>query len=147
MLTPDGPKVLEYNVRFGDPEAEVVLPRLTSDLAELLAGAAAGQLRTEQFSSEAAVTVVAAAKDYPASPATGDAIEGLEEARAVDGVTVFCGGGRRPWAPGHRGWASVDDHRHGPEHRRRPWKRLPGAGPDHLAGHARPPRYSRAGRS
>ena len=93
MLTPEGPKVLEYNVRFGDPEAEVVLPRLTSDLAGLLAEAAAGELRTDPvFSDDAAVTVVAAAKDYPSAPATGDAIEGLDDARALDGVTVFCAG-------------------------------------------------------
>ena len=93
MLTPEGPKVLEYNVRFGDPEAQVVLPRLTSDLPGLLAEAASGNLRTEPaFSDDAAVTVVAAAKDYPSSPATGDAIEGLDEARAVEGVTVFFAG-------------------------------------------------------
>ncbi len=93
MLTPDGPKVIEYNVRFGDPEAQVVLPRITSDLAELLAGAAAGMLAgPPSVSPDAAVTVVCAAEGYPASPRTGDVIEGLEAARGVPGVTVYCAG-------------------------------------------------------
>jgi phosphoribosylamine---glycine ligase len=93
MLTPDGPKVLEYNVRFGDPEAEVVLPRLSSDLAQLLAEAAAGDLRSEpRFVDDACVTVVLASEGYPASPRTGDVIEGIDEASALPGVTVFCAG-------------------------------------------------------
>jgi phosphoribosylamine--glycine ligase len=93
MLTPDGPKVLEYNVRFGDPEAEVVLPRLSSDLAELLAEAAAGDVKTEPtFRDDACVTVVLASEGYPASPRTGDVIEGIEDASALPGVFVFCAG-------------------------------------------------------
>lgn len=93
MLTPDGPRMLEYNVRFGDPECQVVVPRLTSDLAELLAQAAAGRIVDEPtFSDDAMVTVVAAAEGYPTAPRTGDAIEGIDAARQVDGVTVFCAG-------------------------------------------------------
>ncbi len=93
MLTPDGPKVLEYNVRFGDPEAQVVLPRLTSDLADLLAEAAEGSLTgTPTFTSDAAVTVVCASEGYPVSPRTGDSIDGLADAQALDGVTVFFAG-------------------------------------------------------
>jgi len=93
MLTPDGPKVLEYNVRFGDPETQVVLPRLTSDLVELLGAAADGALGADPtFDDGAAVTVVCASEGYPASPRTGDPIEGLDAAAAVDGVTVFCAG-------------------------------------------------------
>jgi phosphoribosylamine--glycine ligase len=93
MLTPTGPKVLEYNVRFGDPEAQVVLPRLHSDLAELLAEAASGSLRsTPRFSPGAAVTVVCASEGYPASPRTGDVIHGLDDAAALDGVSVYCAG-------------------------------------------------------
>ena len=93
MLTPDGPKVLEYNVRFGDPEAQVVLPRATSDVGELLARAAAGELRdAPRFDDGAAVTVVCASEGYPAAPRTGDVIEGLEAARTTEGVTVFCAG-------------------------------------------------------
>jgi phosphoribosylamine--glycine ligase len=93
MLTPDGPKVIEYNVRFGDPEAQVVLPRLTSDLAGLLADAAAGDLTSvPTFSDDAAVTVVLASEGYPESPRSGDVITGLDEANDLDGVTVFAAG-------------------------------------------------------
>jgi phosphoribosylamine--glycine ligase len=90
MLTPDGPRMLEYNVRFGDPEAQVVLPRFTSDLAELLLAAAAGDpLPPPTFADEAAVTVVLAAEGYPGNVRTGDPIVGIEAAEAVPGVTVF----------------------------------------------------------
>jgi phosphoribosylamine--glycine ligase len=93
MLTPDGPRMLEYNVRFGDPETQVVVPRLTSDLATLLAEAAAGELASvPTFTADAAVTVVCAAPGYPAAPRTGDPIDGLAQAEAVDGVTVFAAG-------------------------------------------------------
>jgi phosphoribosylamine--glycine ligase len=93
MLTADGPKVIEYNVRFGDPEAQALLPRFTSDPAELLREAAEGKLRSEPtFTSDAAVTVALCSEGYPASPRTGDPIEGMAEAAAVPGVTVFCAG-------------------------------------------------------
>ncbi len=93
MLTADGPKVLEYNVRFGDPETQVVMPLMTGDVAALLAEAATGSLQTQpSFSASAAVTVVCAAQGYPVAPTHGDVIEGLDDARAVPGVTVFCAG-------------------------------------------------------
>ncbi|MEA2827795.1 MAG: phosphoribosylamine---glycine ligase [Actinomycetota bacterium] len=93
MLTADGFKVLEYNVRFGDPEAQVVLPRLDCDLAQLLAEAAAGRLESEpSFVDDAAVTVVLAAEGYPTSPRTGDPIAGLDVASAMPGVEIFCAG-------------------------------------------------------
>jgi phosphoribosylamine--glycine ligase len=93
MFTPDGPRVLEYNVRFGDPETQVVLPRLTSDLGELLAAAAAGRLGPEPtFDDWAAVAVVCASEGYPTSPRTGDRISGLDAAAQVAGVTVFAAG-------------------------------------------------------
>ena len=95
MMTPEGPKLLEYNVRFGDPDSQVVLLRMTSDLAELLAAAAAGDLRTAPeptFADETAVLVVAASEGYPASPRTGDVIHGITEASAVAGATVLCAG-------------------------------------------------------
>jgi phosphoribosylamine--glycine ligase len=93
MLTPDGPKILEYNVRFGDPECQVVVPRLASDLATHLAEAAAGKLATPlRWRDEAAVTVVLASEGYPASPRTGDVIEGLDAAGKVEGVMVFHAG-------------------------------------------------------
>jgi phosphoribosylamine--glycine ligase len=93
MLTADGPKVIEYNVRFGDPEAQVVLPRLTSDLAGLLLQAASGEpMDPPTFDDGAAVTVVLASEGYPESPRTGDVITGLDEAEALDGVSVFAAG-------------------------------------------------------
>jgi phosphoribosylamine--glycine ligase len=99
MMTPDGPKILEYNVRFGDPECQVVVPRLASDLATHLAEAAAGNLVTPlRWRDEAAVTVVLASENYPATPRTGDVIEGLDAAGEVEGVTVF-----------HAGTAAVDE--------------------------------------
>jgi phosphoribosylamine---glycine ligase len=94
MLTPDGPRLLEYNVRFGDPEAQVVLPRLTSDLAELLAAAAAGDLRRSPgpaFGHDACVTVVLASEGYPGETHRGDVIEGIDTA-AAQGATVFAAG-------------------------------------------------------
>ena len=95
MLTPDGPKVIEYNVRFGDPETQVVVPRLASSLTDLLAEAADGSIRhAPSFVDDAAVTVVCASEHYPASPRTGDRIDGLDAASAIEGVTVFCAGVR-----------------------------------------------------
>ena len=92
MLTADGPKLVEYNVRFGDPEAQVVLPRMATDLAGLLAEAAAGSLTSEPaFVDDAAVTVVLATEGYPTSPRTGDVITGLSDAEAA-GALVFCAG-------------------------------------------------------
>jgi len=93
MLTPDGPKLVEYNVRFGDPEAQVVLPRLTSDLADLLAAAAAGAVGSTAavtFTDDAAVCVVAASPGYPDDPQTGLPIDGLDA--VLDGAVVFCAG-------------------------------------------------------
>lgn len=93
MLTPQGPKMLEYNVRFGDPESQVVLPLLQSSLVDLLVAAAGGALGADPtFRPEAAVTVVCASEGYPTSPRLGDVIEGLDAARAVPGVSVFCAG-------------------------------------------------------
>ncbi|MGH3017287.1 MAG: phosphoribosylamine--glycine ligase [Gaiellaceae bacterium] len=90
MLTADGPRVLEFNCRFGDPEAQAVLPLITSDLLPVLAEAAAGDLGSSpiELSDDTAVTVVIAAKDYPASGDTGSPITGIEEATKV-GALVF----------------------------------------------------------
>jgi phosphoribosylamine--glycine ligase len=95
MLTADGPKVIEYNVRFGDPEGQVVLPRVTSDVAELLLAAATGDKLEVTNTSDAAVTVVLAADGYPTTPRTGDPITGLEVASAVNAVTIFHAGTTR----------------------------------------------------
>jgi len=100
MLTPEGPKVLEYNCRFGDPETEVVIPRLAGDLADLLEATAADRLGDEKVAllDDAAVTVVLASGGYPASSTSGVAIEGLDHAEKVPGATVF-----------HAGTAQRDD--------------------------------------
>ena len=96
MLTPDGPKVIEYNVRFGDPECEVVVPRLASDLAVHCSEAATGRLETPvEFRDEACVTVVLASPGYPAEPRTGDVIDGLDAASALEKVKVFHAGTRQ----------------------------------------------------
>ncbi len=98
MLTAEGPKLIEYNIRFGDPDSQVVLLRMTSDLAALLAAAADGDLSSAPaptFSDDTAVLVVMASEGYPAAPRTGDVIDGIDAARAVEGVTLFGAGVRR----------------------------------------------------
>jgi phosphoribosylamine--glycine ligase len=97
MLTAEGPKVVEFNVRFGDPEAQVVLPRLDEDLSELLAAAAAGSLpaRRAQFSADPHVGVVLASGGYPDDYPTGVTIDGLDEASMVPGALVFHAGTAR----------------------------------------------------
>jgi phosphoribosylamine--glycine ligase len=102
MLGPDGAKVLEYNVRFGDPETQVVLPLLVSDAAELFMATATGRLGdipAPVFSDGSAVCVVLAAPGYPDRPQTGDPIEGLDpsgqSSAGVAGAIVFHAGTRR----------------------------------------------------
>jgi phosphoribosylamine--glycine ligase len=94
MLTDDGPKVLEYNARFGDPETQVLLPRLDADLAELCRACAEGSLSPSPpaLGSQACVTVAVASGGYPGSYQTGHEISGLEDAAAVDGALVFHAG-------------------------------------------------------
>ncbi|MFL3020060.1 MAG: phosphoribosylamine--glycine ligase [Acidimicrobiales bacterium] len=93
MMTKDGPKLLEYNVRFGDPEAQVILPRFEGNLSETLLEVAKGNLTTQPtVSADAMVTVVLASEGYPTSPRTGDVIHGMDDAKTIEGVTVFCAG-------------------------------------------------------
>jgi len=94
MMTADGPQVIEFNVRLGDPEAQVVLPMIDGELAPLLAAAAAGDLgrATCRTRPEPHVGVVLASGGYPGPYETGKIIAGLEAAEAVDGVTVFHAG-------------------------------------------------------
>ena len=93
MLTESGPKVLEFNCRFGDPETQSILPRLEGDLLGALAAAAGGELAGVELaaSEDAAVTVVIAAGDYPERGDTGSEIAGIEDAEA-DGALVFHAG-------------------------------------------------------
>src|SRR5215208_4194159 len=93
MLTPAGPRLVEYNVRFGDPEAQVMLPLLDADLAALALAATQGALDSSLFATKAgaACTVVAAAAGYPASPTLGDAVT-LPTERQLAGAIVFPAG-------------------------------------------------------
>ena len=89
ILTDAGVKVIEFNARFGDPETQVVLPRLVDPLSQLLLSAASGHLEDERrpvFSDRAAVTVVLASEGYPVAPQTGREITGTDAAASVDGV-------------------------------------------------------------
>ena len=94
MLTPRGPKVIEFNARFGDPEAQVYLTRLENDLVEVLEASVDGRLDRVvlRWSPQAAVCVVLASGGYPGSYAKGKVIEGLEAASALPSVKVFHAG-------------------------------------------------------
>jgi len=96
MLTADGPKVLEYNCRFGDPEAQVLLARMPTQVGTLLyacaTGALAAQADPAHIDHGAAVTVVVASAGYPGAPRTGMSIDGVDEATLVPGVMVFHAG-------------------------------------------------------
>jgi len=103
ILTPAGVKVIEFNARFGDPETQVVLPRLRTPLSELLLAAASGNLEAQpqpEFSDEVAITVVLASEGYPEAPQTGRQISGLSDAAAVDGVGIVHAATAGPDAPG-----------------------------------------------
>ena len=97
MIGPGGPKLIEFNVRFGDPEAEAILARLDDDLLEFLAGAARGRLpeREPKLRDETALTVVMAARGYPGKPEKGSPIRNLEAAEADPAVRVLHAGVRR----------------------------------------------------
>ena len=95
MLTANGPKLIEYNVRFGDPECEAIMPLIEGDFAELLLAVATGKLAEIAAPSLAArhsMTVIVAARGYPGTPASGGTIRAIEAAEQVDGVTVFHAG-------------------------------------------------------
>ena len=95
MLTAGGPKLIEYNVRFGDPECEAIMPLIDGDFAELLHAVAAGKLAEidpPELSGKHAVTVIVAARGYPGTPASGGLIREIEAAEQVEGVTVFHAG-------------------------------------------------------
>jgi phosphoribosylamine--glycine ligase len=99
MLTRDGPSLIEYNVRFGDPECEAIMPRVEGDFAALLYGAATGALSAPVLSDDTTMTVVIAASGYPGTPIAGGTIRGIDSAEQLGGVTVF-----------HAG-TQLDDHR------------------------------------
>lgn len=94
MLTPEGPKVLEFNARFGDPETQVILPRLENDLVDVMLACAEQRLDEVELSwrDEWAVAVVLTSAGYPGSYEKGKVITGIEDADALDGVTVYHAG-------------------------------------------------------
>jgi phosphoribosylamine--glycine ligase len=95
MLTADGPKLIEYNVRFGDPECEAIMPLIDGDFAELLHAVATGklaQIDPPRLSGQHSMTVIVAARGYPGTPASGGAIRAIDAAEQVEGVTVFHAG-------------------------------------------------------
>jgi phosphoribosylamine--glycine ligase len=95
MLTAEGPKLIEYNVRFGDPECEAIMPLIEGDFAKLLHNVATGRLADTDppaLADKHAMTVIVAARGYPGSPASGGAIRAIEAAEQVEGVTVFHAG-------------------------------------------------------
>jgi len=95
MLTAHGPKLIEYNVRFGDPECEAIVPLIEGDFAELLMAVACGSLGeidAPRLSARHSVTVIVAARGYPGAPASGGLIREIEAAEQVEGVTVFHAG-------------------------------------------------------
>ena len=96
MLTPTGPKLIEYNARFGDPECQVLMMRFTGDLLQLMLAVAKGELAGQPaptFAARTALTVVMAASGYPGTPETGGAIAGIDRAEAT-GAKVFQAGTR-----------------------------------------------------
>lgn len=97
MLTAEGPKLIEYNVRFGDPECEAIIPRLETDLAALLLSVAEGRMgeTSPLLSEEQSMTVIVAAQGYPGIPRKGGPIDGIEAAERVPGVIVFHAGTAR----------------------------------------------------
>jgi phosphoribosylamine---glycine ligase len=94
MITAQGPKLIEYNVRFGDPECQVLMLRLMSDLVPALLASCDGMLKNFdlRWYPDAALTVVMAAKGYPGMTAKGSVIEGLDDAAVVEGVEIFHAG-------------------------------------------------------
>ncbi|MBS0242279.1 MAG: phosphoribosylamine--glycine ligase, partial [Proteobacteria bacterium] len=97
MITRGGPKLIEYNARFGDPETQVLMMRLKSDLLEALLASAEGRLAETkiEWNAEPALTVVMATRGYPGSYGRGSEIRGVDEAASMDGVEVFHAGTRR----------------------------------------------------
>ena len=114
MLTADGPKLIEYNVRFGDPECEAIMPLIEGDFAELLYTVATGRLSevgAPRLSGKHAVTVIVAARGYPGAPASGGLIREIEAAEQIEGVTVFHAGTALGDGGGRKGRTRARRHR------------------------------------
>ena len=144
MLTAEGPKLIEYNVRFGDPECQVLMMRLKDDIVTLMLGAVDGVLDTmsARFRDVMALTVVIAARAYPGKVETGAAIQGLDAAAALEDVVVFQAGTRRARRPAgrqRRPCPQCDSLRRDPRDGAAP--RLSGGGADHAPRRLLPSRH------
>ena len=150
ILTEHGIKVIEFNARFGDPETQVVLPRLVDPLSELLLAAASGHLEDlprPAFAEAVAVTVVLASEGYPQAPITGRRIRGLDAAAAVDGVHIAHAATALERGGARRDRRSRPQRRR-PRHdlRRGARPRVPGARRDRARGRPAPHRHRAARR-
>ena len=148
MITKDGPQLIEYNVRFGDPETQVLMLRLMSDLVPALMAARDGQLKSFdlRWYGDAALTVVMAAKGYPGDYRKGTLIEGLDAAAQVEGVEIFHAGtkadGQRILANGGRVLNVCARGKTVAEAQQRAYRR---GRQDQMAGRLLPPRHRLAG--
>ncbi len=148
MLTAEGPKLFEYNVRFGDPECQVLMLRMMSDLVPAMLACCDGQLRNFdlRWFPEPALTVVMAAKGYPGDYHKGTRIEGLDDAAKIEGVEIFHAGTDLEGRPHPRQWRPRAERlRDRQDHPRSPAARLCGGRPHQVAGRLLPPRHRLAG--
>ena len=148
MVTKDGPKLVEYNARFGDPECQVLMLRMMSDIVPALIACADGQLKnfSLRWFDDAALTVIMATKGYPGDYGKGSVIEGLDDAAKVEGVEIFHAGTKADGDEDSRQWrARAERLRHRQDGHRGAAARLRGGRPDQLAGRLLPPRHRLAG--
>ena len=151
MLTAEGPKLIEYNVRFGDPECEAIMPLVDGDFAELLNAVATGRLgeiEPPRLLAKHAMTVIVAARGYPGAPASGGLIGEIEAAEQVEGVTVFhAGTALGDERAGRNGRAGSCRHRGRRQLRQCPCARLSRRRPDRFRRRLPSPRHrlARAG--
>ena len=147
MLTPDGPRVLEFNCRFGDPETQAILPRIEGDLLGALLAAAQGDLSEIELavSDRAAVTVAVAAENYPESGDSGTPIEGVEAAEAGGAVVFHAGHGCARRSAGHERRSHPQRHRDCGHARGSTRPRIRGLRPDLVRRRALPARHRRRG--
>ena len=144
MITKDGPQLIEYNVRFGDPECQVLMLRLMSDLVPALIAACDGQLKNFdlRWYADAALTVVMAAKGYPGNYEKGSVIAGLDAAAKVEGVEIFHAGDQsRQWAHPRQWRTRAQRLRARQDGCAGAAARLPGHRPHQMAGRLLPPRH------
>ncbi len=148
MLTEQGPKLVEYNARFGDPECQVLMLRMMSDIVPALIACADGQLKnfSLRWFDDVALTVIMATKGYPGDYGKGFVIEGLDDAAKIEGVEIFHAGTRcRRRQDSHQWRARAERLRHRQDRHRSAAARLCSGRPHQMAGRFLPPRHRLAG--